>query len=48
MIDCIGEDLLKRKLQDLYNEFYKIETTEDKYLKRIKELESILRKNKND
>ncbi|AXH15181.1 hypothetical protein CP985_12025 [Malaciobacter mytili LMG 24559] len=48
-IDLVGEELLKRKLENLYNEFYGIVINkEDEYLKRIKELEAQLEERDND
>jgi energy-coupling factor transporter ATP-binding protein EcfA2 len=46
-IDAVGEELLQNKLENLYNEFYQIETKEDKYLKRISELEALLKEKNN-
>ena len=48
-IDLVGEELLKRNLENLYNEFYGIVINkEDEYLKRIKELEAQLEERDND
>lgn len=47
-IDLVGEELLKNKLETLYNEFYGIRTSEEQYLKRIAELEAILEDRNND
>ncbi|MDD2829828.1 MAG: AAA family ATPase [Sulfuricurvum sp.] len=46
-IDAVGEELLQNKLENLYNKFYQIETKEDKYLKRISELEALLKEKSN-
>lgn len=43
-IDLVGEELLKNKLETLYNEFYGIKSNEEKYLKRIAELEAIIKR----
>ena len=43
IIENIGEELLKNKLEKMYNNFYKIETKEDIYLRRIAELEEKIR-----
>jgi len=49
IIDSVGEELLQKKLQSLYNDFYQIEKTKEEiYLERIAELESKLREKSYD
>lgn len=44
VINSVGEELLRSKLESLYAEFYDIETKEEKYLSEIYQLKSLLEK----
>ncbi len=49
IIDSVGEELLQKKLQSLYNDFYQIEKTKEEfYLERIAELEAKLKVKNHD